>query len=52
MPQNTDVVLPEIHYTHADYTALRAHCLKIPIVRITQLYYSEDSVQGCVYFLM
>lgn len=45
MPQNTDVVLPEIHYTRADYTALRAHCLKIPIARITQLYYSEDSVQ-------
>ena len=45
MPQNTDVVLPEIHYTRADYTALRAHYLKIPIARITQLYYSEDSVQ-------
>lgn len=45
MPQNTNIVLPEISYTRADYTALRAHCLKIPLVSIAQLYYSEDSVQ-------
>ncbi len=45
MSQNTDVVLEDISYTRTDYTALRAHVLKIPITKIADLYYSEDSPQ-------
>ena len=45
MPQNTDVALNEIFYSRADYTALRAYCLKIPLSTIAQLYYSEDHAQ-------
>ncbi len=45
MTQNTHVVLTPITYTRADYTALRAHVLKIPLARIADLYYSEDSPQ-------
>lgn len=47
MPEhNTDsIALPETIYTRADYTALRAHCLKIPLEKIAKLYYSEDSYQ-------
>jgi len=45
MAQHTDVVLPPISYTRADYTALRAHCLNIPLAKIASLYYSDDSPQ-------
>ncbi len=45
MAQNTNVVLTEIGYTRTDYTALRAHVLKIPVAKIADLYYSEDSPQ-------
>jgi integrase len=45
MTQHTDVELPELTYDRADYTALRAYCLKIPMQRIADLYYSEDSPQ-------
>lgn len=45
MSQHTDIALPELVYTRADYTALRAYCCKIPIERIADLYYSEDSPQ-------
>ena len=45
MAQNTDVELPELTYDRGDYTALRAYCLKIPLQRIADLYYSEDSPQ-------
>jgi len=45
MAQNTDIVLEEIIYTRADYTALRAHCLKIPLAKIAELYYSDDAPQ-------
>lgn len=45
MAQNTDIVLPELAYNRTDYTALRAYVLKIPIQRIADLYYSEDSPQ-------
>ena len=45
MAQNTNVELPELTYDRADYTALRAYCLKIPLQRIADLYYSEDSPQ-------
>lgn len=45
MAQNTNVVLTECGYTRTDYTALRAHVLKIPVAKIADLYYSEDSPQ-------
>ncbi|MDY0977722.1 phage integrase family protein [Massilia sp. CFBP9012] len=45
MAQNTNVELPELAYNRADYTALRAYCLKIPLQPIADLYYSEDSPQ-------
>lgn len=45
MAQNTDVLLPTLAYTRGDYTALRAYCLRVPIERIGDLYYSEDSPQ-------
>lgn len=45
MAQNTDIALAAASYTRADYTALRAYCLKIPLQRIADLYYSEDSHQ-------
>ena len=43
MTQHTDVELPVLTYNRTDYTALRAHCLKIPLQKIADLYYSEDS---------
>lgn len=45
MAQNTVITLPASNYTRADYTALRAYCLKLPLQRIADLYYSEDSPQ-------
>src|SRR5689334_23158223 len=45
MSQHTNVALSELAYNRSDYTALRAYCLKIPIERIANLYYSEDSPQ-------
>jgi hypothetical protein len=43
MSQNTNVLLAPVTYNRSDYTALRAHCLKIPIAKIAELYYSDDS---------
>lgn len=45
MTQHTDVELPALPYDRGDYTALRAYCLRIPLQRIADLYYSEDSPQ-------
>jgi len=45
MAQNNDVSLPQLKYDRGDYTALRAYILKIPLQRIADLYYSEDSPQ-------
>lgn len=45
MAQHTDIALPELTYNRTDYTALRAYVLKIPIQRIADLYYTEDSPQ-------
>lgn len=45
MSQHTDVALPALAYNRSDYTALRAYVLKIPLQRIADLYYSEDSPQ-------
>ena len=43
MSQHTDILFTKPSYTRADYTALRAHCLNIPVSRIANLYYSDDS---------
>lgn len=45
MSQNVNVLLPAVSYTRADYTALRAYVLKLPLQRIADLYYSDDSPQ-------
>lgn len=45
MAQHTDIALPAATYTRADYTALRAFVLKLPLQRIADLYYSDDSPQ-------
>lgn len=45
MVQNTHVVMAAISYARADYTALRAQLLKMPLARIAELYYSSDSPQ-------
>jgi site-specific recombinase XerD len=45
MSQHTNVALPQLTYDRSDYTALRAYVLKIPLQRIADLYYSEDSPQ-------
>lgn len=42
MSQHTDIALPQLTYNRSDHTALRAYCT-IPIERIADLYYSEDS---------
>ncbi|WP_371765492.1 tyrosine-type recombinase/integrase [Massilia sp.] len=55
MSQHTDIALPQLTYNRTDYTALRAYCCKIPIERIADLYYSEDSPeveQGLERFLI
>lgn len=45
MAQNNHVSLDDLTFGRADYTALRAYILKIPLQRIADLYYSEDSPQ-------
>lgn len=45
MSQHTNIALPVLTYNRSDYTALRAYCLKIPLQRIADLYYCEDSPQ-------
>jgi hypothetical protein len=45
MAQNTDILLPALSYTRANYTALCAFVLKLPLQRIADLYHSEDSSQ-------
>jgi integrase len=45
LSQHTDVALPQIVFTRTDYTALRMHCERIPLQRIADLCYSEDSPQ-------
>jgi site-specific recombinase XerD len=44
MAKTTEFLLPEERqYNRTDYTALRAYCMKIPLSRIAELYYCEDS---------
>jgi hypothetical protein len=46
MSQNTNIIQPpEIRYTRADYAALRAHYLKIPLAVIERTFYGVDSPQ-------
>jgi site-specific recombinase XerD len=45
MSQHTNVVLSEISYTRADYTAIRAYVQRVPIHIIADRYYSEESPQ-------
>lgn len=45
MAQHSDIILPTLAYTRADYTALRAFCMKIPLDVIADRYYSHDSPQ-------
>ncbi|RFP13110.1 integrase [Duganella sp. BJB488] len=45
MAQHSDIILPTLAYTRADYTALRAFCMKIPLEVIADRYYSHDSPQ-------
>lgn len=49
MSQNTDVALPELRYTRADFTALRAYLNRMAIGQIADLYYTEydREVLGC-----
>lgn len=44
MAQNTNVEVPSIRYTRADFTALRAKLNKIPTRNIMTLYYSEGEL--------
>ena len=45
MAQNTNIVIPPVAYNRTDYTALRAYVQKLPVQRIADLYYQEDSPQ-------
>lgn len=45
MAQNRKIGFDSIEYSRADYTALRAFCLKVAPEKIATLYYSEDSPQ-------
>lgn len=42
MAQDTNILLPADEYAGADYTVLRAYCMRLPIERIADLYYTED----------
>lgn len=44
MAQNDLVAIPSTHFTRADFTAMRAYLNKIPLERITDLYYTEDAL--------
>ncbi|MGE5469763.1 MAG: phage integrase family protein [Bacteroidota bacterium] len=49
MAQNTDVLIPELRYSRADFTALRAYLNRLPLAQIARLYYSDDDLEnlGC-----
>lgn len=44
MAQHTEIAIPPIRYTRADFAALRAHLQRIPVARIASLYYTEDDL--------
>ena len=45
MSQNLNAVFDSLNYSRLDFTALRAHLLRIPTAQIADLYYSPDSPQ-------
>lgn len=45
MTQHVDIILDEISYTRADYTAMRAYVQRVPIQIIADRYYAEDCPQ-------
>lgn len=45
MSQNLNTVFAALNYSRLDFTALRAHLLRIPTSDIANLYYSPDSPQ-------
>lgn len=45
MAQHSNVDLGAVSYTRADFTALRAWVLRVPLERIAQLYYSDEAPQ-------
>ena len=49
MAQHTDVSLPEVRYTRADFAALRAYLQRLPLGRIATLYFTDDDLErlGC-----
>lgn len=49
MAQHMEVLLSELHFTRADFTALRAWLNRLPLHQISSLYYHEDDLEalGC-----
>lgn len=45
MSQNLNTIFDSLNYSRLDFTALRAHLLRIPTSAIADLYYSPDSPQ-------
>ena len=45
LAQNSDVILKPHSYTRADFTALRAWVLRIPVERIASIYYADYAPQ-------
>ncbi|SDH73527.1 phage integrase family protein [Propionivibrio dicarboxylicus] len=45
MAQHTEVSLPDVRYTRADFAALRAYLQRLPLGRIATLYYTEDDLE-------
>ena len=45
MTNHTDILFEHPTYNRADYAALRAHCLNLPLSKIASLYYSDDAPQ-------
>jgi len=45
MSNHTDILFERPAYNRADYAALRAHCLNLPLSKIAGLYYTEDAPQ-------
>lgn len=49
MAQNNEILLPTLHFTRVDFTALRAWLNRLPLNQIRSLYYHEDDLAtlGC-----
>jgi len=44
MAQHNEVLLPEMHFTRADFTALRAWLNRLPMEQISSRYYHEEDL--------